>query len=136
LVGLASPAFSGETLNRVMKNKVMVEVTDQSYPPFSYVDEKGTFVGFDIDVAKELAKRLGVELKVETPSWEIITVGKWQGRWDVCVCSMTPTAERRQVLDFAASYYAAPAVLITNPDNTTIKSPADLTGKKVGFLTS
>lgn len=128
----AAPALAGETLDRVMKNKVLVEVTDQAYPPFSFIDESGEVVGFDVDVSKEIAKRLGVEYKVETPSWEIIVAGNWNGRWDICVCSMTPTAERAQVLDFVNEYYDAPAVVVVNVDNNEIKGPADLSGKKVG----
>jgi polar amino acid transport system substrate-binding protein len=132
LAGFASAALAGETLDRVMKNKVLVEVTDQAYPPFSYIDDSGEVVGFDVDISKEIAKRLGVEYKVETPSWEIIVAGNWNGRWDICVCSMTPTAERAQVLDFVNEYYAAPAVVVVNVDNNDIKGPADLSGKKVG----
>jgi polar amino acid transport system substrate-binding protein len=75
---------------------------------------------------------LGVDYKVETPSWEIIVAGNWNKRWDICVCSMTPTAERAQVLNFVNEYYAAPAVVVVNVDNNDIKSAKDLTGKKVG----
>jgi polar amino acid transport system substrate-binding protein len=132
LAGTATAALAGETLDRVMKNKVLVEVTDQAYPPFSFIDESGEVVGFDVDISKEIAKRLGVEYKVETPSWEIIVAGNWNGRWDICVCSMTPTAERAQVLDFVNEYYDAPAVVVVNVDNNDIKGPADLNGKKVG----
>ena len=132
LAGFASAALAGETLDRVMKNKLLVEVTDQAYPPFSYIDDSGEVVGFDIDISKEIAKRLGVEYKVETPSWEIIVAGNWNGRWDICVCSMTPTAERAQVLDFVNEYYESPAVIAVNVDNTDINSAADLNGKKVG----
>lgn len=132
LAGFASAALAGETLDRVMKNKLLVEVTDQAYPPFSYINDSGEVVGFDIDISKEIAKRLGVEYKVETPSWEIIVAGNWNGRWDICVCSMTPTAERAQVLDFVNEYYESPAVIAVNVDNTDINSAADLNGKKVG----
>lgn len=132
LAGTATAALAGETLDRVMKNKMLVEVTDQAYPPFSYIDDSGEVVGFDIDISKEIAKRLGVEYKVETPSWEIIVAGNWNGRWDICVCSMTPTAERAQVLDFVNEYYESPAVIAVNVDNTDINSAADLNGKKVG----
>lgn len=132
LAGFASAALAGETLDRVMKNKLLVEVTDQAYPPFSYINDSGEVVGFDIDISKEIAKRLGVDYKVETPSWEIIVAGNWNGRWDICVCSMTPTAERAQVLDFVNEYYESPAVIAVNVDNTDINSAADLNGKKVG----
>jgi len=130
--GLATVAAAGETLDRVMKNKVLVETTDRAYPPFSYIDDKGEVVGFDVDVAREFAKRLGVDMKVETPSWEIITAGNWKGRWDICVCSMTPTKERAEVLDFVLQYYSSPAIVVVNTDNNDIKSAADLNGKKVG----
>ena len=132
LAGFASATLAGETLDRVMKNKVLVEVTDQAYPPFSYINDSGEVVGFDIDISKEIAKRLGVDYKVETPSWEIIVAGNWNGRWDICVCSMTPTAERAQVLDFVNEYYESPAVIAVNVDNADIKTAADLNGKKVG----
>jgi polar amino acid transport system substrate-binding protein len=132
LAAWSGVGMAGETLDRVMKDKMLVEVTDQAYPPFSYIDDSGQMVGFDIDVSKEVAKRLGVGYKVETPSWEIIVAGNWHGRWDICVCSMTPTKERGEVLDFTNEYYAAPAVIVVNADNTTIKSAADLDGKKVG----
>ena len=132
LAGWASASMAGETLDRVMKNKMLVEVTDQAYPPFSYIDESGEVVGFDIDVSKEFAKRLGVDYKVETPSWEIIVAGNWNGRWDICVCSMTPTKERAEVLSFVTEYYSAPANIVVNVDNTEIKSAADLNGKRVG----
>ena len=128
----AVSAQAGETLDRVMKNKLLVEVTDQAYQPFSFMNDKGEMDGFDIDVSKEFAKRLGVDYKVETPSWAIITAGNWKGRWDICICSMTPTAERGKVLDFVNEYYAAPAVIVVNSDNTDIKSAADLSGKKIG----
>ena len=130
IAALATSGYAGQTLDRVMKNKMLVEVTDQAYPPFSFVNDKGEVEGFDIDIAKEFAKRLGVGLKVETPSWEIIVAGNWHGRFDICICSMTATKERSEVLDFVNQYYAAPATITVNADNDTIKSAADLTGKK------
>lgn len=132
LAGWVPASTAGETLDRVMKNKMLVEVTDQAYPPFSYIDESGEVVGFDIDISKEIAKRLGVDYKVETPSWEIIVAGNWNGRWDICVCSMTPTKERAEVLSFVNEYYSAPANIVVNVDNNEIKSAADLNGKRVG----
>jgi polar amino acid transport system substrate-binding protein len=81
IAALATSGYAGQTLDRVMKNKMLVEVTDQAYPPFSFVNDKGEVEGFDIDIAKEFAKRLGVGLKVETPSWEIIVAGNWHGRF-------------------------------------------------------
>src|SRR3546814_9725822 len=65
----------------------------------SFLNDKNEMDGFDVDVGKEIAKRLGAELKIVTPSWDIITAGNWGGRWDMSVGSMTPTkrSEERRV---------------------------------------
>ena len=75
--------------------------TDPAYPPQSSLDpETGEYVGFDIDVATEIADRLGVSIEWETPKWEAITAGNWQGRWDMSVGSMTVTKRQApEVLD-------------------------------------
>ena len=140
LAGIATLAFSalpfgaqaGEVLDRIMSKGVMVMSTDAEYPPQSSLDESNEFVGFDIDVGREIARRLGVEIEFVTPSWDVITAGNWAGRWDISVGSMTPTAERREVLDFPAIYYYTPASLAVHQDNTTIATPADASGRKIG----
>lgn len=128
----AGVSHAGEVLDRIMTDKVMVMSTDAEYPPQSSLDENNEFIGFDIDVGKEIAKRLGVEIKFVTPSWDVITAGKWAGRWDVSVGSMTPTAARKEVLDFPAIYYYTPASLVVHQDNETITTPAEAGGKQVG----
>jgi polar amino acid transport system substrate-binding protein len=130
---MPSLAAAGPVLDRIMANKTLVMSTDAEYPPQSSLDENNEFVGFDIDVGREIAKRMGVEIQFVTPGWDIITAGNWGGRWDISVGSMTPTAERRQVLDFAAIYYYTPASLAVHADNTTITTPADASGKRIGL---
>lgn len=124
-------AKAGETLDRVMKTKTLTLSSDASYPPQSFLNDKNEMDGFDVDVAREIAKRLGAELKIITPAWEIITAGKWQGRWDISVGSMTPTKERAQVLDFPAVYYYTPAAFAVHKDSK-IASLEDLNGKTIG----
>jgi polar amino acid transport system substrate-binding protein len=109
----AGHATAGQVLDRVMKTKTLTMSSDPAYPPQSFLNDKNEFEGFDIDVGREIAKRLGAELKVVTPAWEVITAGKWGARWDVSVGSMTPTAERARVLDFPAIYYFTPAAPFT-----------------------
>jgi len=125
-------ADAGETLDRVMSKGVMVMSTDAEYPPQSSLDDSNQFIGFDIDVGREIARRLGVEIEFVTPSWDVITAGKWAGRWDVSVGSMTPTVARREVLDFPAIYYYTPAALAVHQDNETITAPAGASGKSIG----
>ncbi len=69
----------------------------ESYPPFSFLNEQNQLDGFDVDVAKAVAHKLGVKLRLETPSWDVIAAGRWSGRYDICICSMTPSKARRSV---------------------------------------
>ncbi len=125
-------AHAGATLDRVNQTKVLRDVLVNDYPPFGFIDDNNQLAGFDVDVAKAVAQKLGVKLELATPGWETIVGGKWQGRWDLCICSMTPNTERAKVLDFPVPYYSSPAVLVVNKEEKNIKGAADLTNKKVG----
>jgi polar amino acid transport system substrate-binding protein len=107
----AAPAtpIAGGLLDKVLKAGTLVVSTDPNYAPQSVQKPDGTYEGFDIDVATEVAKRLGVQVKFVTPTWDIITAGGWSGRWDASVGSMTITADRQKVLDFSPAYYYTPA---------------------------
>lgn len=128
---VAMPAFAGEVLDRVTSTKILTMSSDPEYPPQSFLNDKNEMDGFDIDVGKEIAKRLGAELKIVTPGWDIITAGGWAGRWDMSVGSMTPTAERAKVLDFPAIYYFTPASFAVHTDSK-VASMADLNDKVIG----
>ncbi len=135
LLGPAGPVTAGETLDRVLSRGVMVMATDASYPPQSSRNDAGEFEGFDIDVGREIAERLGVDIEFASPGWEAITAGDWGGRWDVSIGSMIPTAARAQVLDFPAIYYRMPAALAVHRDNRTITTPAAASGRRIGVGT-
>jgi len=129
---LAVPAaLAGETLDRVMSSKTLTMSSDAEYPPQSFLNDNNEMDGFDVDVGKEIAKRLGVELKIVTPSWDIITGGAWGGRWDMSVGSMTPTKKRAEVLNFPAVYYYTPAAFAVHKDSA-IDSLDALNGKTIG----
>jgi len=101
--------IAGGLLDKVMKAGKLVVSTDPNYAPQSFQNPDGSFQGFDIDVATEVAKRLNVAVEFTTPSWDAITAGSWSGRWDVSVGSMTITTPRQKVLDFSPPYYFTPA---------------------------
>jgi polar amino acid transport system substrate-binding protein len=132
LVSVTSAAAAGPVLDRILSKRVMVMATDPEYPPQSQLTSSGDFEGFDIDVGREIARRLGVELKFVTPGWDVITAGNWQNRWDISVGSMSPTRERSMNLDFPAIYYNTPASLAVHIDNRDITSPELASGKAIG----
>jgi polar amino acid transport system substrate-binding protein len=118
-------------LARILDAGVIVVSTDPEYPPQSFLNaETEEFEGFDIEVAAEIATRLGVDIEFETPTWETITAGNWSNRWDVSVGSMTITADRQAVMDFTQPYYYTPAQMATFTDSG-IASLNDLAGKVI-----
>lgn len=144
-------AAAGDLLAAISERGVLRISTDPAYPPQSELvenveppadtkctgDEKpaNQFTGFDIDVAVELANRLGVEPCFITPDWTLIVGGNWAGRWDISIGSVTITPERMAVLYFAQPYYTTPAAFFVHADNTSIAAVADLTGKQIGVCT-
>ena len=127
-------ADATDLLAQVCEEGVLKVSTDPAYPPASSLNEQtGEYEGFDIDVATEIAKRLGVDVAWETPQWDVITAGSWNGRWDTTVGSMTPTNDRQEVLHFTEPYNYTPAVVVVPADDESVADLAtDLDGKKVG----
>lgn len=110
-------AQAGEVLDRVNANKVLKMATDANLPPLSFINDSNEMDGFDVSVGREIASRLGVELEIITPEWTMITAGHWNGRWDISIGSMTPTADRAKVFDFPAIYYYTPASFVVHKDS-------------------
>jgi polar amino acid transport system substrate-binding protein len=121
---------TNDLLAKVKAADKIVMSTDPEYPPQSSLADDGSYEGFDIDVGTEIAKRLGVEIAFETPSWEAITAGSWSGRWDFSVGSMTITSDREKVIAFTSPYYYTPAQLAVLPDSG-ITSLDGLAGKVI-----
>jgi polar amino acid transport system substrate-binding protein len=132
-----SPA-GDDLLARIMEDGVIRVSTDPAYPPQSSLNEDtGEYEGFDIDVATEIATRLGVDIAWETPAWNALVAGGWSDRWDMSVGSMTVTAERAEVLYFADAYYFTPASVAVNEDNTSVADlETDLDGATIGVCGS
>ena len=128
-----TPAAAQDLLDQIKAAGKLVVSTDPNYKPQSFLNDKGELDGFDVAVAKEVAKRLGVTVEFVTPDWDTITPGNWGGRWDLSIGSMTPTEQRAEVLWFTDAYYFTPASFAVHKDNTTINTPADLAGKNVGL---
>ena len=132
LAGCASGGSSGgDLLSDIQKRGKLRISTDPNYEPQSFLDAEGNFTGFDVDVAREIAKRLGVEAEFVTPDWDVITAGNWAGQWDISVGSMTVTTARQKVLDFASpAYYYTPAQFAA-ADGSGIDTLADVNGQAV-----
>ncbi|WP_425515274.1 transporter substrate-binding domain-containing protein [Phyllobacterium endophyticum] len=125
-----SQVSAGEVLERVRTTKTLKIAVDASYPPNSFINDKNELDGFDVDVGKTIAERLGAKPEFVTPSWDVITAGQWRSRWDISVGQMTPTRERAKKFDFPAVYvYEASVVAVHKDSKATTLS--DLNGKVV-----
>jgi len=123
-------AKAGAVYDYIKANNELMIATDANWAPFSYIDDDGVMQGFDVEVGREIAKRMGVEARFITPDWDVITAGNWNMRWDVSVGSMTPTASRSEVLNFPAVYYYTPASFAVHTDSP-ITTLAGLNGKTI-----
>ena len=132
--GDGDTACAGETdghLARICEAGVILVSTDPEYPPQSFLDEETNELdGFDIDVAKEIAERLGVEVQFETPAFDAVVAGSWADRWDMSVGSVTVTPAREEALDFTQAYYFTPvgAAALTESGITSLE---DLAGETI-----
>lgn len=106
--------------------------TEGTYAPFTYHDADGKLTGFDVEIAEEVTKRLGVEAEFIETQWDGIFAGMDAKRFDTIFNEVSITDERKVKYDFSDPYIVSKAVLIVSEDNEDIKSFADLKGKKAG----
>lgn len=105
---------------------------DDSFPPLGFRDDDNQIVGYDIDLAKEVAKRLGVEFVAQPISWDAKEMELNTGKIDCIWNGLTITEERKQALAFTFPYLNNAQVLIVRNDSG-IKTLADMKGKSVGI---
>lgn len=134
LTGCSKKVNRGEFTVEEGKFKIGVSV---DYPPFEYYAEDGkTALGFDIDLGKEVASRLGLEAVVVDTDWDGLMAGLDSERYDVIMSGMTITPERCEKYNFSTPYIGnGQAILLAQNSTLAISKPEDLNGKKVGYQT-
>lgn len=104
--------------------------TEGTYAPFTFRDGSGQLTGFDVELAREVSKRLGVEPEFVETQWDGMFAGLDAKRFDVVFNQVSINDERKAKYDFSDPYIVSKAVLIVSADNNEIKQFADLKGKK------
>lgn len=102
-------------------------------PPFEYKTADGTFQGFEIDITKEVAKRLGMNTDIKDYGFQALFAGIASRRIDVALSSITITPDRLQTMGFTQPYFTSDQGIATL-DGSPISSTADLKGKNIGVL--
>ena len=128
--GSAAPAASGEgdDLGLVSAGTLTV-ATEGTYRPFSYHDESGDLVGFDVEIAEAVADKLGLEIEFEETQWDAIFAGLDAGRFDVIANQVSINPEREEKYLFSEPYTVSPGVIVVPEDDDSITSFEDLEGK-------
>ncbi|MGI6093577.1 MAG: amino acid ABC transporter substrate-binding protein [Veillonellaceae bacterium] len=112
------------------KNKIIIGL-DDSFPPMGFRDDKNNIVGFDIDMAKEAAKRMGMEVEFKPIDWASKEVELNGKRVDALWNAMNITEERKKNVLFSEPYMESKQLIFV-PAGSPIKGAADLAGKVVG----
>ena len=134
LLLLASLPAAADTLAAIKQRGTIRVGLEGTYSPFGYQDEKGNLVGFDVDVARAVAEKLGVKPDFQPSKWEGILAALEAGRFDVVANQVTITEDRKKVYDFSQPYTYSGLQILVRKDRKDIKGIDDLAGKKVGVL--
>ena len=126
----ASSAQSEDLLSQIKQKGVLTVGTEGTYSPFSYHDASNKLVGFDVEIAEQVASQLGVKVQFVETKWDSMIAGLDAKRYDAVFNQVGITDERKQKYDFSTPYTVTRAALIVRDDSTGIKSFDDLKGKK------
>ena len=105
--------------------------TNAAFPPYEMTTDAGEFEGIDIDTAKAIAEKLGLELQIDDMDFDAALLAVQQGKADMVMAGVTVTDERQNVMDFTDSYATGIQSIIVKEDSD-IASVDDLAGKKIG----
>ncbi|MFL0267389.1 transporter substrate-binding domain-containing protein [Candidatus Clostridium radicumherbarum] len=129
-------ACGKKSQNNLLTKGTLTIGTSADYPPYEFhkeVNGKDTIVGFDLMIADEIAKDLGVKVEVKDMQFDGLLAALQGKKVDMVIAGMNPTAERAKAVDFSKVYYVAvQSVIVRAEDKEKLKSLEDLKGKKVG----
>lgn len=135
LMALAALPAAADSFAAIKQRGALRVGCEGTYSPFCYQDEQGNLVGFDVDIAKAVAGKLGLKAEFTPSKWEGILAALDTGRFDAIFNQVTVTDDRKKAYDFSQPYtFSGLQILVRKDHVKDIKGPDDLSGKKVGVL--
>ena len=110
----AASAGAAGDLATVVAGKLTM-ATNATFPPYEMTTDSGEIEGIDVDTAKAIAEKLGLELQIDDMDFDAALLSVQQGKADIVMAGVTVTDERKAVMDFSDSYSAAPLAISTAP---------------------
>jgi len=131
---LALPVNAADLLDAARARGTLRIALEGTYPPFNFKDPKtGQLTGYDVDVARLVAGRLGLKPEFVTTEWAAILAGLGAGKYDVIISQVNVTPRRAQAFDFSTPYtYSTPQLIVRRNERIEYGRLEDLKGKKVG----
>lgn len=126
----ASTSAAAGELTTVMAGKLTM-ATNATFPPYEMTTDSGDIEGIDVDTAKAIAEKLGLELQIDDMDFDAALLSVQQGKADIAMAGITVTDERKAVMAFSDSYATGIQSIIV-PNDSDIASPDDLAGKTIG----
>ena len=122
----------GDVLEQIRADGVLRVANTQANPPYSFVDESNNVVGFDVDVAEEIASRIGIdEVEFIVGTFQTFIPGLQSDKWDVVVSGLTITEERQEQVDFSCPYQVNDVAIFVAQGVEGIEEEADLAGRRI-----
>jgi cystine transport system substrate-binding protein len=131
---LALPVHAADVLDSAKARGTLRIALEGTYPPFNFKDQKtGQLTGYDVDVAKLVAAKLGLKPEFVTTEWTAILSGLNAGKYDLIISQVGITPKREQSFDFSTPYtYSSPQLIVRRNERVEYTRLEDLKGKKVG----
>jgi L-cystine transport system substrate-binding protein len=114
--------------DKVKEDGELLIGTEGTYPPFTFHDESGELTGFDVEIAREVAERLGVKPVFRETQWDAMFEGLNSERFDMIANQVGIREDRQEKYDFSVPYIESTAVVVTSKDNDKVKSFEDIKG--------
>ena len=125
----SASAAAANKLEAIQSNGKLVIALEGAWQPWSFHDESDTLVGYDVEVSRAIAEKLGVEPEYVESDWDSLFAGLDAGRYDLVCNGVEVTEERAKTYDFTTPYGYIHTALAVRKDNEDIKSFEDLAGK-------
>jgi cystine transport system substrate-binding protein len=129
-IAAVAPSMAADSLASIKSAGVFKIGTEGTYSPFTFHDQSGKLVGFDVEIGEAVASKLGVKAEFIEGKWDGLIAGIDAKRYDAVINQVGITEARKQKYDFSEPYIASKAVLIVRQDDADIKGFDDLKGKK------
>ena len=128
--------WKNSSLNKIVQRGELRIGLDPGYMPFEMKDKKGRLIGYDIDMAKKMAKEMGVKVKFVSTAWDGIIAGLVTEKYDIIMSGMTITQQRNNKVNFANPYIVVGQTMLMKKSlSSKVKSAADLDKKEYTIVT-